>query len=155
MTTKGTGKSPSNNGGQIPKRSEQRRRRNKPDEDAQVDKPAKTGSSEKPPAHTSWHPIAQRWYDSLERSGESVYFEPSDWAAAEVTAESLSRDLYREGKPIPGMNLAAYQRTMTVLLMTEGDRRRLRMELQRGDVVDEDDAAAEATVVDIHSRFSG
>jgi hypothetical protein len=100
---------------------------------------------EVPPANSKWHPVAKRWFESLAGSGQSVFYEPSDWATAYVVAESMSRELKPQlvghtddGKPImaamppKGASLTAWLRAMTVLMATEGDRRRLRLELQRG-----------------------
>ena len=39
------------------------------------------------------HPVARAWYDSLASSGQSDYYEPSDWAAAVYVAEAISRNL--------------------------------------------------------------
>ena len=38
-----------------------------------------------------WHPIAKRWYEALAASGQSRFYEPSDWAAAQYAAEAMSR----------------------------------------------------------------
>lgn len=40
-----------------------------------------------------WHPIAAAWYAALGKSGQSIFYEPSDWALAMMIAESMSRDL--------------------------------------------------------------
>lgn len=134
--------------GPAPKRSDMVRRRNKPD--IEVTKGQANPDTEAPDADAEWHPVAKRWYESLARSGQSFWYEPSDWALAYMIAESISRDLKPQfvavseatGKPIyesipmKGASLAAYLRAMTALLVTEGDRRRSRVELQRGEVDD-------------------
>lgn len=101
-----------------------------------------------PPADEDWHPIAVRWYESLGESGQSVFYEASDWALAQLTAESISRDLkpvvvgltvHDDGSrvpvfadaPIKGASLAAYLKSMTALMVSEGDRRRAGIELKR------------------------
>lgn len=131
------------NRGPIPKREKQRRRRNKPD--GTVDKGVGAAEVPIPPAKSTWHPAAKRWYESLERSGQSYWYEPSDWATAYVIAESMSRDLkpvvigfnektgkvHKESMPINGARLSSYLKAMSVLLVTEGDRRRARIELER------------------------
>lgn len=135
--------------GPIPKRSDTRRRRNKASE------PEKAAAGtpvapERPAADENWHPIAKGWFESLGRSGQAQFYEPSDWATAVLIAESMSRDLLpqvvgvlQEGKdagevvkeviPLKGASLTAYLRAMSVLLVTEGDRRRMRLELERGE----------------------
>lgn len=130
--------------GPIPKRSDQRRRRN-----ASNKVETAPGAAEVPiPApDEDWHPIAIQWYESLAESGESVFYEPSDWATAYIIAESISRDLLPQfvgsnpitgndivrSIPMKGANLAAYLKAMNNLMVTEGDRRRYRLELERGD----------------------
>lgn len=91
-----------------------------------------------------WHNVAKRWFNSLKLSGQSVYYEPSDWATAFLIAESISRDLepqfvgftedgdvIKEQLPLKGASLTAYLRAMSALMVTEGDRRRVRLELER------------------------
>jgi hypothetical protein len=149
--------------GPVPKRDEQRRRRNKP-KTATTKAPAtpktaaakkKTTSTAKRPARepangipradADWHPAAKRWYESLKKSGQSKFYVASDWATAWIIAESLSRDLkpqvvgvveetgevVRAIIPLKGASLAAYLKAMTSLLATEGDRRRVGIELER------------------------
>src|SRR6478609_9459090 len=77
--------------GPVPKRSEERRRRNKPK--SKPAKPKVAGKVKPPKPDTSWHLVAKRWFESLAKSGQSEFYEPSDWAMAAVLAESMSRDL--------------------------------------------------------------
>ena len=96
----------------------------------------------------AWHPIAEHWYTSLARSGQARFYEPSDWALAYVMAENLSRELkpqfvgmrqlgpdrtepVLETIPMKGASLTAYLKGMTALMVAEGDRRRLKIELER------------------------
>jgi hypothetical protein len=99
----------------------------------------------KPPAaKADWHPLAKRWFQSLAKSGQSVYYEPADWETAWALAESMSREFKPQvvgntidGEPIwaevppRGSALAAWRQMMAALLVTEGDRRRAGLELQR------------------------
>lgn len=91
-----------------------------------------------------WHPIARDWYESLARSGQSVFYEPSDWATARLIAEAMSRELKPQpigvdddGQPIlrekapTGAAISSWMKAMAVLLVTEGDRRRVQVELER------------------------
>jgi hypothetical protein len=155
--------------GPVPKRSDQRRRRNAPEVPIEQ-APAAPGGVEVPPAHDRWHPIARDWYESLARSGQSAFYEPSDWATAVLIAESISRDLKPQvvgvhpetGEPVmaaiplKGASLAAYLKAMTALLVTEGDRRRAAVELQR--VRQDPDAEREAGIAqlaDYANRLTG
>lgn len=110
----------------------------------------------------SWHPIALQMYHSVVRSGQVIWMEPSDWSALYLMCESISRDLKPQvvgineesGEPIfatiplKGASLNAYLKAMGSLMMLEGDRRKLRIELERQRRLD---AAAEGDnkVVDI------
>lgn len=111
----------------------------------------------------AWHPIAVNVFESVMRSGQVIWMEPSDWSVLYLMCESLSRDLkpqfvgIGEGEdaepiyatiPLKGASLNAYTKTMASLMMLEGDRRRLRIELERKRRAD---AASEegSNVVDI------
>lgn len=117
--------------GPVPKRSRERRRQNKDSvaETITVDA-AKPVQIPKPNAR--WHPIAKRWFLSLAGSGQAVFYEPSDWALAEYIAEAMSRNL-REQKRFSAVLFAAVMSGMTELLTSEGARRRVRLEIERGD----------------------
>lgn len=112
-----------------------------------------------PEANGDWHPVAINWYESLPRSGQAVFYEPSDWATAYVLAETLSRELSPQPvmstdpqtgevtiewikMPIKGASLTAILKGMTALMVTEGDRRRLSIELERKRDLDEAAAVA-------------
>lgn len=130
--------------GPPPKRSEQRRRRNKPT--TEITKADGAAVVEVPTADPKWHPIALSWYESLNGSGQSQFYEPSDWATAYLLAESMSRELQpvpvlattKDGvdiqyvtMPPKAASVASWLKGMTSLLITEGDRRRAALELQR------------------------
>lgn len=138
-------------GGVPPKRDAQRRRSNAP---ALGEATAAPGAAvvEVPEADPEWHPVALRWFESLAKSGQSVFYEPSDWLTAFMLAESMSRELKpqtvvdKEGNvhmvslPPKGASLAAWLKGMTTLMVTEGDRRRARLELFRPSAGGEEDA---------------
>jgi hypothetical protein len=131
-------------GGPPPKRSDQRRRTNSPPQEiTKVD-----GGTEVvvPETWEKWHPVAKQWFDSLRTSGQRVFYESSDWATAYLLAEAISRELNPQpivsvvdgettvemvSLPPKGASLAAWLKGMTALLVTEGDRRRASLELQR------------------------
>lgn len=83
-----------------------------------------------PEADPEWHQVAQAWFRSLSESGQSQFYEASDWATARYVAEGMSRNL--EGGRFSAQLFAAVNSAMSNLLVTEGDRRRVRLELQRG-----------------------
>lgn len=120
--------------GPIPKRSDQRRRTN-----------ATPGLQQAPAARTvrvpaadkSWHPLAYDWYRSLKASGQSAFYEPSDWQTARLLAEQMSRLLLSDELHASMFNTVL--QGMKDLLTTEGQRRRLRLELLRESGVTESD----------------
>jgi len=154
--------------GPVPKRTDQRRRNNKPD--IPITELPGAASVPVPDADQAWHPIARSWFESLAVSGQAKFYEPSDWAVAVLIAESMSRDLEpqvvgiaeKTGEiayatiPLKGASLSAYLRAMSVLMVTEGDRRRLSLELNRAaGKTDPDADRADATVTDLRSRLGG
>lgn len=124
--------------GPIPKRSDQRRRRNK--ENGEVTKAARGARvSDAPEADPEWHPIAREWFESLGQSGQAQWYEPSDWATARVWAHLLSLTL-ESGRPSAQM-IQSWSSGATELLTTEGARRRARVELEQAPEVDPAEAA--------------
>lgn len=118
--------------GPIPKRSEERRRRNKDDGPGLLQAPSgrPVDLPPLPDPDPLWHPIAADWYLSLRESGQAAFYELSDWAVARYVAELMSRALSSD-RPPNGQYVAALNSAMSSLLTTEGDRRRARMELER------------------------
>ena len=110
----------------VPKRSDQVRRTNNK---ALVEKIEVEGSVTVPKPHPKWHPAARQLWDSLPDSGQSRYYEPSDWAMAYVLMDDLSHYLRSHSRQ--GVKLSALMSGFTTLLLTEGDRRRVRMEIER------------------------
>lgn len=132
--------------GPIGKRSNQRHGHRSKAEQDDITTAEGAAKVEVPEADPSWHPVAVRWFESLADSGQSAFYEPSDWALAFVLAESISRELQPQpvvvGKgddarvemfamPPKGASLAAWLKGMTALMVSEGDRRRMRIELSR------------------------
>lgn len=128
--------------GAIPKRSEERIRRNKPD--VPVEKLSAFGSVVQPPMDfVDPHPKTVRLWNSLADSAQSKYYEPSDWEYARITLHFLDGLLWAN-KPSAQM-AATVVSMMSNLLMTEGDRRRVRLEIER--------AGNDAEVFDIANYF--
>lgn len=138
-----------NRPGPPPKRSSQRRRENKPEIDIETAPGAR--SVPVPEPLTNWHPIALAWYESLAKSGESHWYEPSDWAEAVFLAEVMSESLLAGS--INGPKLSAILSGCSRLLTTEADRRRVRIELARP-AADHDEDAAVADLDEYRSRFA-
>jgi hypothetical protein len=127
--------------GPIGKRSTERVRRNK---DAAPRTAKLTGKVTVPAPSKEWHAVPARWYRALKASGQSVYFEPSDWAEAYATAELWTRELervrvvtLRTGEelvvkvPPSAEMMKVIAASMSKLGTTESDRRRMRIEVER------------------------
>lgn len=112
--------------GPVPKRSEERQRRNVT---GNVVRGFGAEHVKQPRADSSWHPIAKRLWKAMRESGQSQFYEPSDWAVAFSLMEDLSH--YKQGKKRSGQMLQTIMSTLASLLLTEGDRRRVQMELER------------------------
>lgn len=116
--------------GPIPKRSEVRRRTNAPA--GGLTRVPVAAAVRVPAAAKGWHPIARDWYRSLKASGQSRYYDPSDWATAKWYAELMSRTLHSD-EPNASLVSAIINGTRD-LMTTEGQRRRLGVELTRSPV---------------------
>jgi hypothetical protein len=106
-----------------------------------------------PGADPLWHPIATDWYLSLRKSGQSAFYQPSDWAVARYAADLMSKVLQSERGP-NGQLVAALNSVMSSLLTTEGDRRRARMELERKPA-DRQAPASVTAIADYRSSIGG
>jgi hypothetical protein len=142
--------------GPIGKRSEERMgHRSKEEKDSVTKAPSGPPADlpDLPDADPLWHPIAADWYLALRKSGQSAFYQPSDWAVARYAADLMSKVLMSERGP-NGQLVAALNSVMSSLLTTEGDRRRARMELERKKPASQGDA--DVTVLDDYrSAFSG
>jgi len=135
--------------GPVPKRSDQRRRRNK--DGGVPDRVAVSGSVEPPAAPEFGCGLSEELWGSLAESGQAAFFELSDWWLARLMVVAV--DDYMDGRK-SATKLAELRALATELLMSEGSRRRLRLELDRGSE-DVDEERAVAAVADIRERFAG
>lgn len=121
--------------GPIGKRSEERVRRNKTGEDGlTVETVQMVGDVEVPSLDlgTQTHPLIQDLWDSLPNSGQTRFWEPSDWEYARITMYGLNEMLH--ASKMSAMMWSAIDAMMSKLLLTEGDRRRVKLEVQRNEV---------------------
>ena len=121
--------------GPMPKRIEERRRRNAVPGETTV---AMDGQVAAPSCPSNLHPAAAAWFESLKLSGHSAFYEPSDWAAAVYVAEAMSVNLNQPR--LSAQLFAQVWAAMGDLLSTEKERRKARIQVQR----DIDDASAQA-----------
>ncbi len=133
-------------GGPVPKRSDQRRRVNKPPiiEQSLV----AGGAPVIPEADPAWGAMAAEWYASLPVSGQSVLYSQADWVQAKVLAGILDRLLGQE--EINAALFGQWLRGSAELMTTEGARRRLRIELARANV--DEEAKPDVSELDSYRR---
>lgn len=94
-----------------------------------------------PHASTDWHPVARKMWDSLKTSGQREFYEQSDWAFAYALMDDFS-DYKKSTRKSSQMAQVLYQ-NMGRLLITEADRRAVRIELHEPEA-DEDEASVTA-----------
>ena len=177
--------------GPPPKRSEERRRRNKdavPTEKVNLDELISAEVEiPMPPMTTTgtrwvededgrvvsetyeldepvpaWEPLTLRYWEAFKASGQSIFYEPSDWMTAYALMEFLDRWLKPQDVKVgqigslkdesgggdityvfepkimamPGSVITAFLSGLSALMATEGDRRKLRIELERKRAID-------------------
>lgn len=80
------------------------------------------------------HPLITEMYESIKKSAAVKYYEPTDWQFARLALYTLNQELIASrqyGKPVGAMKLTAINQMLSALLLTEGDRRRARLEIER------------------------
>jgi hypothetical protein len=121
--------------GPIPKRSDQLIRRNA--QEVPVEKITAIGSVPIPELDIAQaHPLVQDLYQSLKDSAQRQFYEPSDWQTARLVMFALNQELnatFKDGsqRPISAVKLQVINQMMGSLMMTEGERRRARLEIER------------------------
>lgn len=120
--------------GPVPKRSSERVRTH---DNNVIDKVHAFGVVRKPELGLgdSVHPIIADFWESVGESAQSRYYEASDWQYLRVSLHFLNQ-LLKSGKPSAQM-LTVVNQMLTDLLVSEGSRRRVRMEIERN-VTNED-----------------
>lgn len=134
--------------GPPPQRSDQRRRRNK----VEIDRAPVSTETTFGPDPPSWlSGLARDWYESLRTSGQAIYYTDSDWTSALIIARAIERF---DERPSAHM-LTAILSGFGSLAATEGDRRRLRIELERQSGPDVDEQAGVTAINEWQRRLSG
>lgn len=99
-----------------------------------------------PRADPEWHKIAKDLYNACKRSGQSDYYQQSDVALLFSLCDDLSY-IKNQGNKRSAEMLKGVYAALGTLLVSEGDRRRVRIELDAPD----DGSAEDASVTAIHS----
>lgn len=134
-------------GGPPPKRESQRRRANKPA--VPVTSASSTGEVRGPELGGGEHSdLGRRWWEALRRSGQAQFYESSDWAHAELVVNAIDTFVERPS----AMMLASINSMSATLLVTEGDRRRLHMELEKAPAAESEQDAAIAHLAEYRKR---
>lgn len=130
--------------GPIPKRDDQRIRRNK--QEVPTEKVPAIGMVSAPDlGFEDPHPLVVEIYESLLESAQRRYYEPSDWAYAKFALHFA--DGLLKAKRVNGQILTAVTSMFSDLLISEGDRRRVRLEVERTN------NAADGAVLDVADLF--
>jgi len=136
--------------GPIPMREDERQRRNAPDmpvEHVQVQGEVEVPDLDLP---DGLHPLVVDLYKSMGISGQAAYFEPTDWQMARVTSYFLNK-LLNSSKPSAQM-LDVVNKMLSNLMVTEGERRRLRLEIERSKPQDTANPV-EDNIVDMYAKM--
>jgi hypothetical protein len=91
------------------------------------------------------HPLVVNLFEAMKESAQRKYMEPSDWAYAKITLH-FANGLLKSARP-SGQTLAVVNQMLASLMVTEGDRRRLRIEVERKS------QSTDAAVVEIADLF--
>jgi hypothetical protein len=102
-----------------------------------------------PEASAKWVPQARSWYNSLRLSGQSDFYEASDWSTAVAAAQAY--DIFL--KTYNAAVFASFVRLSERLAVTVTDRKRSRIELTDPEVSDADEDAADAAVIEWQGRL--
>jgi hypothetical protein len=102
-----------------------------------------------PQANENWNPSVRSWFNSLRLSGQSEFYEASDWATAVAAAEAYNIFLRTYNASVFG----SFVRLSERLGVTVVDRKRSRIELADDDVSDADEDAADNTVIEWQGRL--
>jgi hypothetical protein len=134
--------------GPIPKREESRVRATEPGQE--ITKVPMTGKVT-PPKLSAYpgmltHTLTKGFWESLKESGQAKYYEPSDWMTALTALHLLDKQLSSERGISPTMVASVWQ-MLASIAVTEGERRRIRLEVERKTA--DADSEGDATVIPI------
>lgn len=129
--------------GPIPKRSEERTRRNKENEAGIELKKGHAHSYKRwPQPDKDWHPRVKEWFTALGNSGMEAFYEESDIAMARILADGL-QEWYGSTRR-SALMFDTVLKHMAPLGVTEGERRRMRIELEVPEVPEQTTGAIAA-----------
>ena len=109
---------------------------------------ARAGNVTIPEPNAEWSNTTKMVWDSMLESGQTSFFESSDYAMLYLTCEGIDHWLEQGGRRSPEL-LRVLMQSMGSLLATEGDRRRLRIELEKPSP---EDTSFEATLTNLFDK---
>jgi hypothetical protein len=102
-----------------------------------------------PQASEKWLPQSRSWFNSLKLSGQSAFYEASDWATAVAAAQCY--DIFLRTRN--ASTLAHFVRLSERLGATVVDRKRMHIELDEPEPRDSDEEAADDAVTGWHQKL--
>lgn len=136
--------------GPVGKRSDQRHGHRSKEELA-ADRAPAGAELEWYPEDPEWNKVAKWFYSACRGSGMSVFWEQTDVALIYYVAESMSRNL-AAGK-FNAMHYASVISSMSDLGITEGSRRRMKIELDRG-IASDGESETDAAIAELLGEFA-
>lgn len=94
------------------------------------------------------YPLVIEFFESVKSSGQAQFYEPSDWTALKFVCFQMNEHIkymMKTGK-VNSNSFSALWSAMNDLLVTEGSRRRVKMEIDRNQ--------SEAEVFDFQSAYA-
>lgn len=124
--------------GPIPLRSDEKGPRHQASESGlELKKGVARGVKKIPKPDPKWAPRAKEWFSSLASSGMVDFYEESDWATAKILCDALTGWYAKLPKDRSAMLLDIILKQMGNLGATEGERRRMRIELDLPEIPEE------------------
>ncbi|QDP44208.1 terminase small subunit [Streptomyces phage Celia] len=131
--------------GPVPNRSEDLARpRERKGGDAKAVTKGVARPTSVPNADRDWHPIARKVWDGAKASGQTDFYQASDWAILYSLCDDLSA--FKKSKVRSAQMAQTLYSALGNLLLTEGDRRRAGIELN--EPPDESEAASVVAIAD-------
>lgn len=114
--------------GPVPKRSNQRLSKDKSRNDSVEIVEGIKPSEDLKSIDENWNQTMTTWFQSLLDSGQSRFYQASDWSTARMWCEIITREMDKpEG--VSASMMSQFTVVANSLLTTEGSRRRARLEM--------------------------
>lgn len=94
-----------------------------------------------PDPDPDWHPIALMMWEAAQESGQQDFYQSTDWVVLFSLLDDLSH--YKRTNMRNGNIMATIYSVLGSLLFTEGDRRRVQVELDAADDSEEEAVVAQ------------